>query len=472
MTRSKRRAANSGGKPPPKRRKTIESEESEEEDSMEESSEAEEEPSSEWEEEESSEEEEESGEEEEESSEDPPPPPKKKPRKKAPAKKKVAPKKKVTKVAPKKKKKEEEEEEEEDSDDMLVVQPTKKPPKPPKKKRRSALLEDDGDDDFKSWMAKVNATKLKAPEEDNEDDDIVVVKNPPKKKKASCAPVKKRQYTKQTTEAPTKKKKVPKPKPEKRLKRKRTCTQSVLDRIKRALRQRLYMVSWEQKGPHMREYKVLGSTGNLYTIQIGKLITCSCPDFRKGNLCKHCLFIMLKVLKVDRNNWWVWQRALLTSELDQIFAAAPDLNMLRGVQADAKTRKAVKKATGTDDGEDEDDSGKQKPLEGNDCPICLEDYTSADKCKVVWCKAQCGNNIHKSCFDMYMKAPNQRSQVTCPFCRAPWDFGNKSSSGGNATSREGYMNFASTSGQSTYRDTSSYNRRRRYGYYGYGGWGW
>ena len=70
------------------------------------------------------------------------------------------------------------------------------------------------------------------------------------------------------------------------------------DRIARAQSQRLFLVAEHSADEHSRHYAVMGSTGNIYDIDIGRLPSCSCPDFRKGNLCKHVLFVYLKVLKV------------------------------------------------------------------------------------------------------------------------------------------------------------------------------
>ena len=44
-----------------------------------------------------------------------------------------------------------------------------------------------------------------------------------------------------------------------------------------------------------------GSTGNVYTIVIQHLPTCDCPDYGKGNHCKHLLFVMLKVSRLGRH---------------------------------------------------------------------------------------------------------------------------------------------------------------------------
>jgi uncharacterized Zn finger protein len=60
----------------------------------------------------------------------------------------------------------------------------------------------------------------------------------------------------------------------------------------------MYLVSQEDKsteGNLWRKYAVLGSTGNVYEVHIKKVPMCSCPDFERGNLCKHVLFVMLKV---------------------------------------------------------------------------------------------------------------------------------------------------------------------------------
>jgi len=44
-----------------------------------------------------------------------------------------------------------------------------------------------------------------------------------------------------------------------------------------------------------------------------------------------------------------------------------------------------------------------------------------EKEEIVYCKAACGNNIHKECFERW--AASKRGSgtgITCPFCRSPW----------------------------------------------------
>ena len=50
------------------------------------------------------------------------------------------------------------------------------------------------------------------------------------------------------------------------------------------------------------------------------------PDYAKGYLCKHIIFVLHRVLKVSRNSPLIYQQALLTSELNEIFTKADSQN--------------------------------------------------------------------------------------------------------------------------------------------------
>ena len=62
--------------------------------------------------------------------------------------------------------------------------------------------------------------------------------------------------------------------------------------------------------------------------------------------------------------------------------------------------------------------GNRKPI-SDDCPICFMEFEEDEN--IVWDRAGCGNNIHAACFDQWAKT--KVGNVTCPFCRTPWDFG-------------------------------------------------
>jgi len=59
----------------------------------------------------------------------------------------------------------------------------------------------------------------------------------------------------------------------------------------------------------------------------------------------------------------------------------------------------------------EGNQGKRKPVEG-DCPICFMEFERNEE--IVWCKAACGNNIHKKCFDQWA-ATTRQSGVRCVY---------------------------------------------------------
>jgi len=50
----------------------------------------------------------------------------------------------------------------------------------------------------------------------------------------------------------------------------------------------MYLIDRDpQANPHEQKFYVLGSVGNVYTVTISHIPSCTCPDHAKGNLCKH-----------------------------------------------------------------------------------------------------------------------------------------------------------------------------------------
>lgn len=86
---------------------------------------------------------------------------------------------------------------------------------------------------------------------------------------------------------------------EKRLRRFRAKPpRSYLDRLDRVRTQRMFLIdrnqSTSEDGTHEREaFDIAGTTGNIYTITISKIPTCTCPDAAKGNQCKHIIYVSL-----------------------------------------------------------------------------------------------------------------------------------------------------------------------------------
>ena len=206
-----------------------------------------------------------------------------------------------------------------------------------------------------------------------------------------------------------------------------------------------------------------GTTGNIYTcvsvagceytwlevadrtcsVHITHVPTCTCPAYQKSQQpCKHVIYVLHQVLKAPAN--LVYQLAFVTTELIEIFQHAPPLPSV---------------ASGTL-GSTMD--GNRKPIE-DDCPICCCELDAASE-EIVYCRAACGNNLHKTCFDQW--AGSKRSSgttVTCPFCRTPWQAGDVSelakyatvAVGGPKVNADGYVNIAQELGISGKRDYSS-----------------
>lgn len=184
------------------------------------------------------------------------------------------------------------------------------------------------------------------------------------------------------------------------------------DAVKRANTQRMFILDRErgvEEGCHANHtdcpcetVQIAGSTGNVYTVTISHIPSCTCPVgiFHKKNkeqLCKHALYVLHNVLKAP--NRLKQQNAFLTSELKEMFGNAP---ALPGQVA-----------------EDELMDGNRKPVE-DDCPICCMEFEDDEE--IVWCRAACGNNVHKACFDQWART-KMGYGITCPFCRTEWDYG-------------------------------------------------
>jgi hypothetical protein len=176
---------------------------------------------------------------------------------------------------------------------------------------------------------------------------------------------------------------------------------------------------------------IAGSTGNVYTITIAQVPTCNCPYAKKGKQCKHIVFALVRVLRAPEE--LQYQLAFLKTELREIFSKAPPI-----VPVDMT---------------DSETNNKRKPMSAEDnCPICFMEFENGHK-DTVFCRAACGNNIHKECMEKWAASRKQSSApVTCPFCRANWadDDGivKAIAKVGGTVNDEGYVNVASELGLS------------------------
>eukprot|EP01024_Parvocaulis_polyphysoides_P047494 TRINITY_DN45013_c0_g1_i2.p1 TRINITY_DN45013_c0_g1~~TRINITY_DN45013_c0_g1_i2.p1 ORF type:complete len:355 (-),score=56.13 TRINITY_DN45013_c0_g1_i2:209-1234(-) len=236
-------------------------------------------------------------------------------------------------------------------------------------------------------------------------------------------------------------------------------SQGILQRIERALPgsgHRLFLIQrgglvYDEDNCPKEEFSVLGATGNVYTVEISKQPCCSCPDNeQRGNICKHILFILLRVLKVPRDNQIVWQKAYLTEEVFEIFEFSGGLgdNKVGGdVQAPQSVVNAFNaEQRGEQIGENQqvNEDGRRRKVEG-DCPICFDELVEGGE-ELVWCRT-CGNNLHKGCFVRWQQ--QKRGAATCVYCRSHWheEVNNDDNNGG-------YVNLAQFSAEHRNADTS------------------
>ncbi|KAI9849573.1 MAG: hypothetical protein M1838_000115 [Thelocarpon superellum] len=214
-------------------------------------------------------------------------------------------------------------------------------------------------------------------------------------------------------------------------------------------RKRMFVLDRGSSGEgdaYQETFEMAGSTGNVYTITVGHVPSCTCPDHRvSGNQCKHIIYVLVNVLKAPAH--LQYQAAFLTAELKDIFEHAP-----RSSTAQAETGER---------------DGRRRPIEG-ECPICVLDLEPAHE-EIVYCRASCGNNLHQECFRRWA-ASKRGAPVTCVYCRAPWQEDEAAMAkiaALGAKTREGYVNVASQLGLSGQRDISTYHApwvRRKYGY--------
>ncbi|KAI0424743.1 hypothetical protein F5Y09DRAFT_129956 [Xylaria sp. FL1042] len=231
------------------------------------------------------------------------------------------------------------------------------------------------------------------------------------------------------------------PNEEKRLKRFRAKAPASFEVIyQRATEQRFYVLNRSRCGTAgcpEEEVEITGSTGNIYNVRIAQVPSCTCPHALKGNQCKHIIYVMSRVLRARAD--LVYQLALLSTELREIFTNAPP------IEPDIDTGSKAQ-------------DPKRKQIEG-DCPICFTPFEGPED--TVYCRATCGQNIHKECFEMWAatKRRGARDAITCPMCRSPWQGDEemvKKIKNTGIAGKDGYVNVADQLGISGVRDESTY----------------
>ncbi|KAI4199374.1 MAG: hypothetical protein LQ350_004663 [Teloschistes chrysophthalmus] len=255
---------------------------------------------------------------------------------------------------------------------------------------------------------------------------------------------------------------------------------SYLQKLERAQSQRMFVLSRTRSGTPTvptETVEMAGTTGNIYHITIALEPNCTCPDNKKGNQCKHIVYVLYNVLKAPED--LRYQIAFLSAELRQIFDQAPGIPASQ--QPSSSSPSSPSKNPSSAPEKEEEDSNR-KPIEG-DCPICYTEFSppsssSSSAEKIIYCKAACGNNVHSECFEQWAATATATAPPRCVYCRAVWQWDEREllenarkKGGGGNVNEEGYVNVGEQLGLSGMRDTSSYHQpwvsrqRRRRGWY-------
>lgn len=138
--------------------------------------------------------------------------------------------------------------------------------------------------------------------------------------------------------------------------------------------------------------------------------------------------VLSKVLNAPFD--FIFQLALLSSELRDIFRSAPPILT-------------------------PEEARKRRKPESDDCQIC---FSSLRARPVVWCRAGCGQSLHEACLAKW--ALTLDDDVTCPFCRQEWLDGDEMDgelvervNGSTVAVHEGYVNVAAVLGTRLARGT-------------------
>ncbi|KAL1720109.1 hypothetical protein EV715DRAFT_289682 [Schizophyllum commune] len=179
--------------------------------------------------------------------------------------------------------------------------------------------------------------------------------------------------------------------------------------------------SWTPEGATFaREYHVLGQSGKVYTTHIGKRPHCNCPNFFKGNHCKHIIYIFIKFLNLPVSSYIWYQRGLTRRELCDAFANEPEKRFDASYKELAAYHWALRV----------DDKNVSKPDFDDLCAICWEPPApDFPKSELRYCEA-CKKALHKDCFKSMVKGAmeiaesmNYRNPIhslVCPHCAFRW----------------------------------------------------
>lgn len=167
----------------------------------------------------------------------------------------------------------------------------------------------------------------------------------------------------------------------------------------RGISQKLYLIESKDL-QEKKEYVIMGSTGNVYTVTVQGKPICTCPDHKsRNNRCKHIYFVLIKIMGVQEIDKQIYTK----DDLHEMFKNIPPTTELFKVSTDLKNKyDRLLNSASNDISKNTDDN----------CPICMDELNNGET--LLTCKAHCGRHVHKECFDMYSKS---NKNAKCIYCR-------------------------------------------------------
>lgn len=194
------------------------------------------------------------------------------------------------------------------------------------------------------------------------------------------------------------------------------ANQLQLDRIKRALHQRIYVVESTNGNNGHDVHTIMGASDTEYEVVIHRTNlfrmdhTCNCPDFsRRGQPCKHIYSALFRIYKLAPE---VFVDPDDTEELlAENFHERRQYSRYQGPHAvddwldedeEPRPKKKIKRVVmATEAPEDAKECGT--------CSVCYEEFDGEEA--QVWC-IECKQTIHADCKRQWFK-----KNKTCPLCR-------------------------------------------------------
>lgn len=200
-------------------------------------------------------------------------------------------------------------------------------------------------------------------------------------------------------------------------------------RIDKSLNERFFLVDYSDIANKLC-FNICGTTGNIYKITINtnyKNISCNCPDNIRCRqlkcLCKHCCFVLLKVLKVyivNSEDYLINRFSNRVADLFETLKFSENINiniinsyenLLQNLDSSNYDDKITERYILLRGKHKDVFHNSKRELDINDnCPICLCEFKNKEL--VINCPS-CHNYIHKSCIEDWIKV-----KANCPMCRS------------------------------------------------------